>query len=745
MRERRVVVTGIGIVAANGVGRENYWSATRAGLSGIKAIEGFDTSPYRCHVAGEVENFILDGHQHADKASRFVIAAGKEAMADAGFRVAECADRDRMGVVVGTIHAGLLTAQKIYNLLIFGNGNKISSEQFWESRLCTPSWYIAREFNLTGPRSTVSMACASGTAAIGYGFSLIRHGKADVILAGGLDTVNEFIFSGFHSLGALSYTECRPFDRRRDGMVIGEGAGILVLEDLDHALARRAAIYAELLGYGFSSDASHISAPDSEGRGLINAIMVALAEAEVSPDDISFISSHGVGTVSSDAMECKAFAEVFKKSSQKIPISSTKPLTGHAMGASGALEAAICALAIRDNFVPGSLQSRELEPETRLNVLTSRGEEKNILTALSVSSGVGGQNAALVFSRLSVSKQNRVRKTILPKASVVVTGIGVVSPIAIGIKEYFDRLNSEARPIDSRSLEDLTAARLVKTFGDARATKLRQMDSLSHYAVLAVSLAIEEAKIDLSKVDAEQIGIVLGTAFGCIESDVKYYGELVRRNSPLMASPVTFRNTTANVAAAYVSILFGLRGVNATISSGMSSGLQAIAYSYDLLHDSRAEIIFTGDAEKIPASILNNSNGRQCLGTIKPPEGAAILTLEKRESAERRGCRIYAEVLGCGLAAGHSDKSEAVEKATTAALAEAAINLEAVQYIDQADGQSFLNEKKLQMKKRESGTYGVVRVINCLRVLQNEAELALSTTVSADGNAVSIVLKRYDR
>jgi len=721
----RVVVTGIGIVAANGVGRDKCWSAVKAGITGINTVKAFDVSIYRCQIAGEVKGFTDDNGQDADRASKFILAAAREAVVDAGFDALDDDARDRVGVVLGTIHGGLITAQTLYKNNALGSSGKITSHQLWQSGLSAPSWHIAREFNLKGPRSTITMACASGTAAVGYGFSLIRQGRADVVLTGGVDTVNQFIFSGFHSLGALSPTQCRPFDRRRDGMVIGEGAGILVLEDLNHALKRGAMIYAEVLGYGFRSDASHITAPDSSGVGLANSILVALAEAELSPQDIDFISSHGVGTVSSDAMESKAIFQVFKDFAYQIPVSSTKPLTGHAMGASGAIEAALCALSITDQFIPGSLNHRELDPELNIqNVIAAPGQKKDVNAALSISSGVGGQNAALVLSRISVSRQQSNGKLLRSKTSVVVSGVGVVCPMGIGTTKSFEEAPDAASPFDRSSLECLVSATLNTALGSASESKLRQMDNLSRYAVLAAARAIEDAKIDVSTVDADQIGVLLGTAFGSIDSDLKYFRDLLLRNSPIASSPAMFRNTSANIAAAYVSIIFGLRGPNATISSGTTSGLQAISYSYDLLKGGMADIILAGEVEKIPLHVVDEKDAKQYFGSSLVPEGGAIVVLETRESAKKRGGRIYAEILGCGLADGQSDKTSAVDRAMSSALAEAGISTADVKRPDRVGS---------------SDTYGSFRLIDVLRALQDEAGPVFSNAISPDGNAVSIV------
>lgn len=759
MREHRVVVTGIGIVAANGVGRENFWSAVKAGISGVKKIETLDVSMYKCQTAGEIPDFAADNSSTLDKASRLILAAGREAVADAGLRTSQDENLQRIGVVLGTIHSGLITTEKIHTALISGKMNEINPRQLWECALFTPSWHLAREFGLKGPRSTITMACASGTAAIGYAASLIKRGRADVMLAGGVDTLNQFIFSGFHALRILSPTKCRPFDRQRNGMIIGEGAAVLILEDLEHALDRKATVYSEVVGYGFRGDAAHITAPDRDGGGLAGAIADALLEAALRPEEINYINAHGVGTSYSDAMECKAIEKVFQKSSSEIPISSTKPLTGHAMGAAGAIEAVVCLLAMRDGFVPGTLNHQETDPAHNLNLIRGSGRKVKVDVALSVSSGFGGQNAAIVFSKLlDHKKKERMRAERQP---IMITGIGLVSPESIGVQGYFNSLRGEAYATTLLSLEELVTNKLLEGLSQEQAKSLRQMDNVSRYAVLAAKLAIEDAHLDLLKVGQEQVGIVLGTAFGSLESDLQYHRKLILEN-PLFVNSTTFRNTAANIAAAQASVICGIKGVNATITSGMVSGSNAMAYAYDLLQDYCADVILSGGVEKVSRTLAETLSKMKCLDGLSLAEGAAILVMERLGSVEKRGGKSYCEVAGYGAADGHSHADEAIERAVRFALAEAGVRPQQVEYVSTTNCPNLMGEEEKAIKKifgstvkiqqstkalltEPFATCGSFNAVNCVWALQHGARVALSNTIGPDGNCVAMVLKQYAR
>jgi 3-oxoacyl-[acyl-carrier-protein] synthase II len=753
--QHRVVVTGIGIVAANGVGNENFWAAIKAASSGIKAIRTFDASAYRCQVAGEVHDPAFDTPPDLDKASKMILAASEEAMSDAGLLNIDPHDLKRTGVIVGTIHSGLLTFEKLHRFLVADENAEVALSQLSECALHTPSWHLARRFDLKGPRSTVTMACASGTAAIGYAASLIGHGRADIVLAGGVDTINEFIFSGFYALKALSPTKCRPFDLNRDGMVIGEGAATLILENLEHALDREATVYSEVIGYGLAADAVHITAPDIEGGGLARAISSAMQQANLSGEAIDYINAHGVGTLRTDAMECKAINKCFDLAASRIAVSSTKAFTGHAMGAAGVIEAAVCLLAIRDGLLPVTLNCKTPDPAFNLNIITTPGRQSRIEIAMSTSSGFGGQNAAVIFSRFSL--HDKKTKFSAQKQRIAITGIGLVIPSAIGVEEHFNNLSGKEESI-RHALSEIALARLLEGKSPDEAKRLRQMDNASRYAVLATELAIEDARLDLSKTSNEQVGVVLGTTFGSLESDIQYHRKHILEREPCLASPIAFRNTSSNIPAAQVSIIFGIKGVNATIASGLVAGANAIAYSYDLLRERRAGIMLSGGIEGSLATLENIPEAARCFDGSGLSEGAAILVIERLEAAMGRRGKIYCEIAGYGMAHSNSDISEAIETAMLCALEEAMLRPGQVDLMCPHSNPVMLKEEKAAIRKVfgnrieiESSAntsrascvaWGAIHVVNCIWAIRRGASRVISNIIGPDGNCISILLEK---
>lgn len=759
MRDRRVVVTGVGIVAANGIGKENFWTAIKSGVSGVKQIRAFDTRMYECHVAGQIPDLPVAGSDALDKASRFILMAGREAVADARLDFNESGLLKNAGVVVGTIHAGLLTAEKVYSLLEQGKLDEINSHLLRECALDAPSWHLARAFNLQGQRVALSMACASGSAAIGYATTLIRQGRCSLMLAGGVDTVNQFIFSGFNALKVLSPTTCRPFESQRDGMVLGEGAAILVLEELQHASARGATIYSEVVGFGLTGDAAHVTAPDPNGQGLSAAITESLWEAGLRPDEIDYINAHGVGTLSSDEMEAKAIARVFQEAASEIPLSGTKPLTGHAMGAVGAMEAVVCQLAMKDGFVPGMAVSGKILDDTRLRILPSPGKSLPVRTALSISSGFGGQNAALVFTRCDGEIKKHAKRVDVPR--IVITGVGLVDASAISSNGRRESFDNQTNAVAASRLEEFVFARLSEVLSKEQAVKLRQMDLLSRYALLAAKLALEDARLDLSQVCAERIGVVLGTALGSLESDMRHQQNLLRLKNPQLINSIVFRNTASNIPATHVSILFGFKGVNATITSGMIAGAQAMACAYDLLLERRADIILSGFIEKTPEVLTKLLDRTKCSNSNNFSEGAAVLTLETEESARQKGRAIYAGVGGYGAADGHSHLGEALEAAMLRAMSDAGVHPSRVDYVCTSGCANSRRAERAAIRKlfgRESemswrnnnpdetscGEDGEFEIINSLRLLNRGAQTVLCNFVGLDGNCLSILLTSPD-
>ena len=425
---KKVMITGIGMLCANGNGKEAAWANLKAGKPGIGKITHFDASRCTCQVAGEVKDFdayAIEGGLVDKKASRhmamfskFAVAAAVEAWKDAGYTAEQKPDMDRVGVMMGVGIGGLEVTGENYFTLFEKGPDRLSPLAVPELIPNEAAGNISIALGTKGPAQVVATACASSTDALGIALDMIRAGRADVMVAGGAEAViTEFTVGGFMKMRALSThfndtpeKASRPFNADRDGFVMGEGAAVLILESEEHAKARGAKVYAELAGYGGTSDAYHITAPDPSGIGAIKAIEIALKDAGVTDlSTVDYINAHGTSTHLNDQMETKAFKTVFgEEGAKKINISSTKSMHGHLLGGAGALEAAITALAIKEGFVPPTInyEKPDLEVDASkgevpldLNYTPNVGVKRDIRVALSSSLGFGGHNGIVVLKK----------------------------------------------------------------------------------------------------------------------------------------------------------------------------------------------------------------------------------------------------------------------------------------------------------------------------------------------------------
>jgi 3-oxoacyl-[acyl-carrier-protein] synthase II len=417
MKMKKIVITGLGMVTPVGNGKDATWSSLKDGKCGIGRITKFDPSRCTCQVAGELKDFdaylaekgYVDrkAARHMDPFSIYGVAAAVEAWKDAGFTDENKPDMDRVATIIGNGIGGMKTNGESWKTLFDRGPDRLSPLAIPELIANEGAGNISMALGAKGPAQVVVTACASSTDAIGVALDLLRAGRADIVISGGTEaTIDEFAVGGFMKMRALAtqFNDCpekssRPFNADRNGFVMSEGAAMLILETEEHAKARGAKIYCELAGYGATSDAYHITAPDPSGAGAVKAIKLALKDAGV--DDLStvdYINAHGTSTSLNDIMETKAFKEVFgEEQAKKINVSSTKSMTGHLLGAAGALEAAVCAMAIDEKFVPPTINYENPDPECDLNYTPNSGVERDIRVAVSTSLGFGGHNGVLVF------------------------------------------------------------------------------------------------------------------------------------------------------------------------------------------------------------------------------------------------------------------------------------------------------------------------------------------------------------
>jgi 3-oxoacyl-[acyl-carrier-protein] synthase II len=414
MQLKRVVVTGIGALTPIGNNLEEYWNGLINGVSGAAPITHFDATKFKTRFACEVKNF--DPHLYLDKKearkldrfAQFAVAVSDQAMSDAGLNK-ENINPDRVGVVFASGIGGLTTFQHEVADFTRGDGTPRFNPFFIPKMILDiAAGHISMRHNLRGPNFAVVSACASSTNAIGQAFDIIRLGKSDIILAGGSEAViSEAGVAGFNAMKAMSERNdnpeiaSRPYDKDRDGFVMGEAAGLLVLEELEHALARGAKIYCEVMGCGATADAYHITAPHPEGLGAKNVMLAALAEAGLQPEDIDYINTHGTSTPIGDGAETKAITQVFGEHAYKLNISSTKSMTGHCLGAAGVIEAIACIKAVMHNIVPPTINHFTNDPDldSKLNFTFNKAEHRTVNAALSNTFGFGGHNACVIVKK----------------------------------------------------------------------------------------------------------------------------------------------------------------------------------------------------------------------------------------------------------------------------------------------------------------------------------------------------------
>lgn len=411
MEPRRVVITGLGLVTPLGIGVEENWSALLEGRSGIGTITSFDSSSLPVHIAGEVKGFDPADyieHKEIKKMDRFIhfaIAASQMAVDDSGLRITD-ANAERVGVVIGSGIGGLPAIEHYHQALLEKGYRRVTPFFIPMLIINLAAGRVSMMFGAKGPNSAVCTACATGTHAIGDAFRIVQRGEADVMIAGGTEAVIAPLgMVGFAVMKALSRRNdepekaSRPFDRDRDGFVMGEGAGIVILESLDSAVERGAKIYAEVVGYGMTGDAYHITSPAPGGEGAARCMRATLDDAGVPPDVVDYINAHGTSTKFNDEVETEAIKTVFGEHAYELVVSSTKSMTGHLLGAAGGVEAAISALSVLHDMIPPTINLDNPDPQCDLDYASHTCRERTVNYALSNSFGFGGTNACLLLKK----------------------------------------------------------------------------------------------------------------------------------------------------------------------------------------------------------------------------------------------------------------------------------------------------------------------------------------------------------
>lgn len=736
MDSRRCVVTGLGLVCALGDNTEQCWSAAINGVSGIREVQSVDTAECYAHMGAEVRLTNAElSHEDYDRSSLLCIKAAGEALADAGYS-ADSFDSERVGVIVGNCVGGAASIDKYYTDEI-KNGSANAAD-ILKMPAAAIANNVARHFGLNGTTANIVNACAAGTMSLAYACDLIRAGKADAFVAGGSDSFSSLAFSGFHALHALSENPCSPFNHS-NGITLGEGAGVLIIESYEHAVQRGAKIYCDILGSGVSSDAHHITAPRPDGQGQMSAIKKAVANSGLEFADIDYINAHGTGTAKNDEAEFLSLHTLFDENDH-VSVSSTKSMTGHCLGAAGSIEAVLTVKAVCENALPPTVGYTAEDIEAlrekagSIDFIANEKRCKDVSYAVSNSFAFGGNNASIVFSKKPHPIPDHTNKQ-----RIFVTGIG---EICGAVKEDDKGYRAEITSDD------------YKEHGIKMAF-YRKLDRFSQLQLISGMRALSDAGVTVNESNENDIGIIIGTSDGPITEIAAFQRNTVRQGTA-NGSAFSFPNTVYNAAGGYLSIFAGIKGYNVTVANGIQAGIQSICYAADVLHNGEAKLMLaagTDESTDVTAELFRRAGySYECKpytftdDAFIQGEGSVSLLLETEESCAERGSERYAEIAGCATAHCSVDfgtlsgSEEALERAIRNACAQAGITVDDIDAVSGfADGNKSVDTLELEAYR---DIFDRELPLFCVRDSIGEARAAASTAQAA--YAVRILSGRTD-
>ena len=702
---RRVVITGYDLLTALGIGREENRRIFR-GETGIAAKN-------MCAAGEKVQGMLGDAGQlpaspffaeHGLKEDRCVLMAlmiAEKCMSEAGFRDAG-AEAERFGVSVGTSLGGMLSGDLYHEQWISEGFEAADGDLLKPYPLHAVADALALRFGLRGYRNTISTACAASGNSIGYAFDVIRDGSQDMMLAGGVDPLSRFSFSGFTALKAIDQEPCCPYSRS-GGINLGEGAAFFVLEEYEHAKNRGAKILAEVCACGLSADAYHQTAPARGGAGAIRSMRAALEDAGLRPEEISYVNGHGTGTAANDVNESLAFREVFGDA--RIPLSSTKGATGHCLGAAGAVECAVCLMALEMRQVPPTIRFGQ-SPENGINYVPNAPQDLQAEKILTNSFAFGGNNCSLIVGRAA----DGAGKPAPQKDEIVITGIGCAGTGGADPEALFETFRTRRR-CTGRSARFEQAPYAGKYEGAMPeipwkkyipAPMLRRIDTITRLTMASGRQALTDAKWNITRDSMNRTGVLYATGTGPLETIESISRTMITRGIRSV-DPAAFPNSVLNAAPGNLSIACQLKGPISALSVGQASALIGIDYAARVLrhHQADAMIAVCADEGCDPlqmgfdklglASVSGLPAGAEGADGLIIAPGSVALLLERRSGAEARGARIYATLRGFGMAsddspvAGFSPEGTALSEALRLALEDAG-KTEADLYVSAASG-----------------------------------------------------------
>ncbi|MFC5286844.1 beta-ketoacyl synthase N-terminal-like domain-containing protein [Actinokineospora guangxiensis] len=638
MALRPVVITGVGVICAAGRDPEEFWARLTAGESGITAVADQRFTAFEARYAGQVPAAWIseqlppeDGM--LDRTARLALVAARQALRQAG--LADGADGASGDAVPGERFG-----------LVLGKCQATPDETGGYQPIYATGDIVAAKLGMRGPRILVSTACAAGGNAVGLAKDKILTGEADVVLAGGVDPLLFGTYAGFAGLQALSTGPCAPYSRS-DGLNLGEGAAFVVVEPLDRVLARGGTPLAEVAGYGLSADAYHATAPDPTGRGGVSAMRRALADADLTTDDVDYVNGHGTGTPANDAMEKKVMRAVFGDRAPQVPTSSIKSFIGHTLGAAGAVEAVASVMALRTATAPPTIGFTEEAIEAAaLDFVPNTARQLPMSVVVSNNYAFGGNNAALV---LRTPREGIEGADGLPEKDVVITGLGPVTGLGTGIAEVSSAIAAGQASTAAPSLEG-------RTF--APRSLWRHMNTLSRMAIAASRLAWEDAGLKLNRAASDNVGVIFATAAGSVES-THGFDESVLSN-PNKPAVLSFSNVVLNATGGAVCQTLGLRGPTTTICNGGASASIALDCAVETIRAGKAEVVIVVAADDAGAGgdLSGVTPYDRATGAAPAAPASVALVVESAEHAAARGATPYARV----VASAHAGSGEDTER-----------------------------------------------------------------------------------
>ncbi|WP_160036901.1 beta-ketoacyl-[acyl-carrier-protein] synthase family protein [Paenibacillus sp. An7] len=639
MRKHRVVISGVGIFCSIGADKHQVLSSMKKNETGIGPMTRFSTDKFLSKIGAEVKDYCPDNYfskeekRKYDYCSQFGIIAAKEALDESGITV-NAENSTRIGVAFGTCNGGINFLEEQ------GTVTELDIERTARYPFFQQGDSMASFFGLQGPVNTLNTACAASGNAIGYAFDMIQSGYADLMLAGGSDSMSSSVYAGFNVLQALNTEPCSPYNNRF-GLSLGEGAAFVVLETLESAQARNAHIYAEICGYGLSSDAYHETAPEPEGRGIQIAVEYALSNANVAKNEIQYINTHGTGTKANDPAELYGLRQLFgEEGFRNILFSSSKAYFGHNLGAAASIEYVTTLLALQEGLLPATIHfetAREgIDPS---NLIINEMRKSHVEYFLCNNSAFGGHNCSIVSYNWAIGAR-QVEKTVeSERCRVAIVGQGTVS-----------RMGHRSGSILSWLLDDQQVTE--NTFSLKEYDKdlyERRMNRLSQYSIGAAHLALLDAKISISQNDHE-IGLFYGTSRGSLDSAHKYLSAIFEKGLD-NASGVYFPDMVLNSTAGKIAKKLGLKGYGTSMSTGGNDGLVSALYGYEVISAGIQKYGLIGAGDELSSF---SSQVDRALGLSDIPyemgEGSAFLVLMDLEQAKQEGREVYAELKGFGVA-----------------------------------------------------------------------------------------------